>query len=694
MTGTLITFAVIGSPAQAQFIKKWLSAGSMHNWYSEVGSECEVCGFVGDQQDGLRWPGLYRLTDMQAAKALWIGATNVTDDIGTNYPHRVVHVGPRVSGGGEFFPTRFDLISRLPPTAVLVDGAITEPEAAMVTDFSDSSIESDVMIVNEVNTLLGISMERRILQFTQEFHDNYHILEYTFTNTGNTDDDPDIELPNQTLEGVYFFYQWRLSVAKETRFVIGNGTGWGLNAMLDTRGDGVKVDPPDENFRAQFVWHGKFPPFSAYDNIGGPILPQALPALNIAPTDTTGRLGASQFVGVVTLHADTSPSDQTDDPSQPSTTSWVGSDDPYTSQNDAFNPTKMEAEYRVMSAGHKSPRHADVVEPSGLPGFLAPVGDPSLGTPGGFSNANGYGPYTLAPGESIRIVVAEGAAGLSREANMAIGRAYKESSANDSSPITLDVHGQTHSMTKNEWVFTGRDSLFQMFRRAIANFESGYAIPRGPAPPSVFEVDGGGDRILLTWSPHATEPLPDSWEIYRAQGRFDSTYTLVHTAAAGDTGFEDTTPIRGIDYYYYIVAVQSASENNGVGLTPAGRSLRSSRYATQTYTPTQLKRPAGTALSDIRIVPNPFNIGSSPFVRFPDQTDKLAFFNIPGRCTIAIFTDLGELVDEIEHLDGSGDEFWDHTTTSRQIVSSGLYIAVITDLDTGERIVKKFVIVR
>ena len=692
--GTLITLSVIGSPAQAQFIIKWLSAGSMHNWYSEVGSECEVCGFVGDQQDGLRWPGLYRFTDMQAAKALWIGAVNVTDDIGTSYPHRVVHVGPRVSGGGEFFSTRFDLISRLPPTAVLVDGAITEPEAAMVTDFSDSSIESDVMIVNETNTLLGISMERKILQFTQEFHDNYHILEYTFTNTGNTDDDPEIELPNQTLDGVYFFFQWRLSVAKETRFVIGNGTGWGLNAMLDTRGDGVKVDPPDEDFRAQFVWHGKFPPFSAYDNIGGPILPQALPALNIAPTDTTGRLGASQFVGVVTLHADTSPSDQTDDSSQPSTTSWIGSDEPYTSQNDAFNPTKMEAEYGVMSAGHKSPRHADVVEPGGLPGFLAPVGDPSLGTPGGFSNANGYGPYTLAPGESIRIVIAEGAAGLSRAANSAIGRAYKESNANDSSPITLEVHGQTHSMTKNEWVFTGRDSLFQMFRRATANFESGYAIPRGPAPPSVFEVDGGGDRILLTWRPHASEPLPESWEIYRAQGRYDSTYTLVHTAPSGDTGFEDTTPIRGIDYYYYIVAVQSAGENNGVGSTPPGRSLRSSRYATQTYTPTQLKRPAGSALSDIRIVPNPFNIGSSPFVRFPDQTDKLAFFNIPGRCTIAIFTDLGELVDEIEHTDGSGDEFWDHTTSSRQIVSSGLYIAVITDLDTGERIVKKFVIIR
>ena len=694
MAGVIAGPGSHGPAAHAQFVNKWLSAGSMHNWYSEIGSECESCGFVGTQQDGLRWPGIYRFTDTQAAKSLWIGALNVTDELGTNYPHRVVHVGPRVSGSGEFFPTRFELIGRLPLTAVFVDGALTEPEAAMVMDFADPTIEGDAMLVNTVNTLLGVSMERRIIQFSQEYHDNYHILEYTFTNTGNTDADAEIELPNQTLEGVYFFFQWRLSVAKETRYVIGNGTGWGLNAMLDTRGDGVKTDPPEEDFRAQFVWHGNFPAFNAYDNLGGPILPQALPALNVASTDTLGRLGASQFVGIVTLHADTSPSDQTDDPSQPGTTTWIGSDDPYTSQNDAFNPAKMEVEYGVMSSGHKSPRHADVVEPSGMAGFLKPVGDPSLGTPGGFSNANGYGPYTLGPGESIRIVLAEGAAGLSRDANAAIGRAYKAADANDDAPISYGVNGQTHTLTKNEWVFTSRDSLFQTFRRAQANYSSGYGIPAAPAPPAIFEVSGGGDRIGLTWQPHATEPLPDNWEIYRARGRYDSTYALVHTAGGGDTSFDDTTPIRGIDYYYYIVAVQGGSLNDGTGLTPPGRPLRSSRYATQTYTPARLKRPAGESLADVRIVPNPFTISASPFVRFPDQTDKLAFFNIPGHCTIAIYTDLGELVDEIEHTDGSGDEFWDHTTSSRQVVASGLYIAVITDLDTNERIMKKFVIIR
>lgn len=679
---------------QAQFANKWLSGGSLHNWYSEIGSECEECGFVRTQQDGLRWPGVYRFTDTQAAKAIWIGAQNVTDENGTFFNNRVVHVGPRVSGAGEFFPQRFELLSRSEPTAVFVDGELSEPEAAMVTDLVDSDIPADKMIVNEANTLLGITMERRILQFSQEYHDNYHVIEYTFTNTGNTDDDPEIELPNQTLEGVQIYLQWRLSVAKETRYVIGNGTGWGMNAMLDSRGDGVEVDPPDEQFRAQFAWHGNFPPFSAYDNIGGPILPQALPAINVQPTDTLGRLGASAFVGVVTLHADASATDESDDPSQPSTTAWIGSDDTYLSQNDAFNPAKMDTEYEVMTQGHKSPRHAKVVEPTGMPGFLNPSGDPSLGTPGGFSNSKGYGPYTLGPGESIKIVIAEAAAGLSREANIEIGKAYKESGANNNLAISRTIDGQQVSMTKNEWVFTGRDSLFQTFRRAIANYESGYAAPRQPEAPASFEVNSGGDRITLSWTPAAGAPLPAQWEIYRAQSQYDSTYSLIHTAGAGETSFDDTTPIRGIDYYYYLIAVGDASANDGTALTPSGVPLKSSRYATQTYSPARLKRQPGESLADIRIVPNPFNIGSSTGVRFPDQVDKLAFFNIPGRCRIQIFTELGELVDQIEHTDGSGDEFWDHTTSSRQVVASGLYIAVITDLETGEKAFKKFIVIR
>jgi hypothetical protein len=118
-------------------------------------------------------------------------------------------------------------------------------------------------------------------------------------------------------------------------------------------------------------------------------------------------------------------------------------------------------------------------------------------------------------------------------------------------------------------------------------------------------------------------------------------------------------------------------------------------------------------MEDLRVVPNPFYIGANrsaeagTVVRFPDRNDKLAFYNIPGFARIEIYTELGELVDTILHEDGSGDAFWDHTTSSRQVVASGLYIAVITatqdieDLETGELLFqagdqafRKFVIVR
>ena len=700
--------AALAPDARAQFENRWVAVGDFQNWYSSVGNECEEC-FVRTQQYGARWPGIYQFTDMQAAKGLWIGARNVTGPQGTQFPVRVVHAGPRVSGVGEFFPVEFEVVTRNPLTVVTVDGDQSFAAAETVADRVDPSIPSDVMLVSRVNTLLGVTMERRVYQFSQDFHDDYHILEYVFTNTGNTDGDAEIELPNQTLEDVVFFYQYRLAVARETRYLVANSTGWGKNTMNDARGDGLQADPADEQFRAQFAWHG-FSPESQldYDNLGGSI---QNPATNIAPSDTLGRLGASQFIGVVTLQADASAEDESDDPSQPFTTTWIPSDAPYQSNNDAFNSIQMATEYAIMTSGHKSPRHALAVEPTGLPGFLNPTGDPSLGESGGYSFANGYGPYTLAPGESVRIVFAEGAGGLSREANAAIGRAFKDSGNDPEALLPYTVGGQTFEMTKNEWIFTGRDSLFQTFRRAIAAYEADLDVPEGPAAPLTFDVASGGDRISLAWEPQAGAPPFDRWEVYRAQAAYDSTYTLVHTAAPGETQFEDTTPTRGVDYYYYVVAVQEGTPG-GAGV-PAGAALRSSRYATQTFVPARLQRPQGEAMADIRVVPNPFYIGanadprSGPAVRFPDRTDKLAFYNIPGRVRIDIYTELGELVDTVEHTNGSGDDFWDHTTSSRQVVSSGLYIAVFTvtedimDNETGrmlfragERAHRKFVVVR
>lgn len=697
--GAFLLLAALAPAASAQFETRWVATGDYQNWYASSGSECEEC-LVRSQQYGARWPGIYRLTDTQAAKGMWLGATNVTGPQGTSFPFRVVHVGPRVTGVGEVFPTQFELVTRYDLPVVTVNGDQSFPSAEMVADRVDPSIPADVMLVSQFNTLLGISVDRRVYQFSQQYHDDYHVIEYVFTNTGNTDGDAEIELPNQTVEGFTAFFQSRMAVAREGRYVVDNSTGWGKNTMNDTRGDGLQADPAGEQFRAQYAWHGKsFLTALRYDNLGASAQTSVT---NIAPSDTLGRLTASQFVGVVTLHADASAQNDADDPRQPATTTWLHSDDPITSNNDPFNTAKMADEYALMTSGHR-PRHATTIEPSGLPGFLNPTNDPSRGTSGGYSYANGYGPYTLAPGESVRIVVAEGANGLSREANAAIGRAFRDSGNSASAGLTY--RGETK--TKNEWIFTGRDSLFQTFRRAIANYDADFEIPRAPLPPKTLDIRGGGDRISLEWTTYdAAEPF-DGWEIYRAQAAYDSSYVLVHTTAPGETQYDDTTPIRGIDYYYYVVAVQNGSANPGGALTPAGVSLRSSRYASQSYVPAQLQRAQGERMEDIRVVPNPFYIGANRNLRFPDQTDKLAFFNIPGFCRIEIYTEIGERVDVIEHDDGSGDDFWDHTTTSRQVVASGLYIAVITvtqDItdpatgtllyEAGERTFRKFVIIR
>ena len=677
---TLFLLSLVPQGVQAQgYETQWISVGSLHNWYANFGCEIEE-GRVKKQQDGLQWEAIYNNQDMQAAKGLWIGAKNFRDPDGTVYPHKVIGVGPRYDGKNVFTPTRFELLSKSAPPSVVVDGVVSSGKLVDIKAI-DPSIIGDRMIVNEVTTALGLKMTRKIFAFSQPYHDNYIISDYRFTNTSST-----------TLDSVIFYFQYRLSVCATTRYVIGNATGWGINAMLGTRGDGVKADVDDAvnipgvytapHMRVQYAWHGKYPSFTQYDNLGGPIWVPASVANYGDPSDSVGRLGAAQFVGIATLHADRSATDSTDDFAQPSTTSYEGSDEPLASADaDMFNAARMTAKYTTwMQRGHRAPRHEDVVEPTGT--FNEPKGDPSLGTPGGFSNANGYGPYTIAPGEDVRIVMVEAVAALDREKCISVGRKFKA--------------GTITAKAKNDSVLTGRDSLFQTVRRALANFKSGYALPPVPDPPQSFTVTSAGDKIALAWTvANAADPNLKGFRIYRTIGRYDGTYTKLGEVGAAARSFDDITAVRGLAYYYYVQAVGDPALNTGQGLTPAGVALTSSRYYSQTYDPAFLKRSPGTAMSDIRIVPNPYSI-SSPLgsLRFEGEPDKIAFFNIPGYCKIRIYTELGELIKEIDHTDGSGDHYWNSVTSSNQVIVSGIYIVVFENTQTGERIIKKLSVIR
>lgn len=694
----LLLLGISTREASAQFDQKAMAVGDLHHVYTETGGQQEYWYGGGDL--GVIWEGIYQRGYLRA-DALWIGVKNFTDEEGRTWPAKVVHVGPRVTGFGEFFPQEFQTIQRFEDPVVTVDGLESLDKAADV-DEVDPSIPSDRIIRTVVNTQTGITMEKRVLGWSQEHHDDYHVQEYVLTNTGNTDEDEEVEL-DQPAEDVYLHFQRRYVFQDNAAIP---GSGWGANVMNDIVGDGM--DDYEVDFRAAYTWLGNSQN-ADIDPLGGPARDDS-PGY-IPQGDDQGQLTQAVYAGVVTLHADTGPNDQTDDPNQPSMTGHIDADDPITSGNDPFNESQMEREYTFMSEArpaenngpHMFPHHADLVDLDG--DFTTADGAPMIGKAGGWTSAWSYGPYDLAPGESVRIVMAEAVDGFTRQEQVRLGRAFKANGFDPEAPIEIDAdHNGTiepdERMGKNDWVVNaGKDSLFQTFEKAIANYESGYSIPHPPLPPKSFSVTSGVDQIELSWTKFEGANPPGGFEIYRTRNfvigdwRDLYQYQRIATVDASTTSYVDDEVARGINYYYYIVSV-GAPNTDGTAMTPTGRPLRSSRYWTQTYDPASLKRPPGETTSSFKVVPNPYNIASDPNVRWPGQQDQVGFLDVPGNCVIRIYTELGELVRTIRHDDGSGDEFWDLTTEDRQLVASGIYIAVVENLDNNDQSVKKFVIIR
>jgi len=83
---------------------------------------------------------------------------------------------------------------------------------------------------------------------------------------------------------------------------------------------------------------------------------------------------------------------------------------------------------------------------------------------------------------------------------------------------------------------------------------------------------------------------------------------------------------------------------------------------------------ARTNLSNIRVVPNPYFVQYSARVETSDGESVLEFQKIPDHCTIRIYTLAGDLVQTIDHTDGTGTARWDLLSSNRQQVASGIYI--------------------
>lgn len=669
----------LATPSFAQLTgteTRYIRVGSLQSKFTSIGAER---AWNGSYYEGLTWPSDYPYTDNAVIERTYIGCQDFTNSVGANWANYCVGFNSAYPGIS-VFPMVLKETAKFGNPGIFVDGVDVSAPYASDVDSVDPNQVPDRIITNVVNTSMGITMTRRILAFSQQYHDNYFIIEYTFKNTGYIDY-TNVKKLNETIHGFRFGTLDRYSVCREGADNSGYDQEYGKHSWVTRRGEDYAQHVGDlaslteasgipDWLRAGFEWYGQRDE-DKYDNIGAPDGPFT--------GSGTGRLCSPQFAGIVTLHVDKTATDTSDNPSQPCVLGWHAGD-------------------TVPSLGDMSPSTAP--QQADMYSFLSGIPYKGLGNDtermyedwhlkyddpwkvhgdgGGTGLWICYGPWDLAPGDSVNIVIAEGVNGLSRDACWQIGRrywaAYQNSS--DKGPFTLPNGSTTTDLNvyKDTWVYTGMDSIMETFSRAVRNYDSGFNIPEPPEPPPVFNVNSGGDRISLSWqlSPSEGSPGFAGYKIFRAVATPDTDFDLIATLPPGTDHYDDLTPQRGFSYYYYISAYNDGNNNTSDVTNPTG-SLMSSRFYTKTDIAAYLQRQAGSSLSGIRIVPNPYNIRSAQ-LQYPGEPDKIMFLNIPGHCIIRIYTENGNLIKTIVHDNGSGDETWNSNTSSNQVVVSGVYI--------------------
>jgi hypothetical protein len=668
----LSTSSLVAQVAETQM--RYVRVGNLQSRFTAYGAER---AWNNVYYEGMVWPADYLNQDNAVIERMWIGTADFTDSKAQHWEDYCVSF-VQANAGLSLFPMVHKQTAKVDLPTVYVDGSDITGLYRADYDDVDPNIVPDRIVTNVVNTSMGVTMTRRILAFSQQYHDNYFIKEYTFKNTGFVNATT-TKVLNATVKGFRWGFGVRYSVSREGSFKIADGQDWGKHTWVTRRGEDyashvndklTEASPLPQWLRAGFTWAGQSA-INTFDNIGGP------------DRTTTGRFCAPQFAGIVTLHVDKGAKDKSDDPAQPNTLGWHAGDT-YPSLGDMTIGTAPNhiLLYNMLSGqpytglGNKSERMWEVYHDA--------KPDPWIvhGDGGGTNLWINYGPWDLAPGDSVVIVVAEGVAGLDRDVCWQLGAEWKKAYDNSSYKIQMKMpDGSTPTdkdIFKDTWIYTGKDSIMKTFSRAKRNYDLGYQIPQPPLPPPLFNVASGGDRISLSWDPSPSKSNPGfgGYKVFRATGKPDTTFKEIASLGATATSFDDVTAQRGFAYYYYVSAYYDGSNNTSGGPNPAGP-LLSSRFYTKTNQPAYLQRQAGASLSGIRIVPNPYNIAAAD-MQYPGEPDKIMFLNIPGHCLIKIYTENGDLINTITHENGSGDQAWNSITSSRQVVVSGVYIVHFT----------------
>jgi len=525
----------------------------------------------------------------------------------------------------------------------------TNPNEAEETVRTVWEFNRDYSFGEEVRPLfLPVEVEREARAWNGSMRDeNYIIIEYTITNTAKND---------TTMHSTYLLFTRPFSINHRSLEI--------LFPAVANLGNRDNVFTYDENRRMFYGWNGDFEGRAGDDTYdywtqGGP--------------NQNGEWLAPGFAGLRFLYI------------SPNDSGVANHIHDYTWS--AMDPTLATTPFSGAS-GYDMGQYEIIRNPS-TAAYRPGREEEHFGEDRMFTLVT-LGPYTLEPGDSIKVVTAEAIGGLS----------YKKA---------VDPN------TPGFLVGTGLDSLEDAADRAQFNYEHGYNIPDPPPAPK-FQLGRSEDAIgnVMSWS-DSVEQVTDSdyqgaeaqdlagYKIYRSNYLPIGPWNLIasipkgssthYDAATRSYSYTDTSVAAGEGYYYAMTSYDSGHDqwppDPSIGSV---KPLESSLHANRIRDPFYAGTPGAETLNNVTVVPNPFVIESG--FTMPRDSDVIQFIDIPGNCTIRIYSLQGNLVKTIHHNDGTGSAKWDQISNYGQFAESGVYIFHVIDNNTNAATKGKFAIVK
>jgi len=601
------------------------------------------------------------------------------------------------------------------PTEVTTDGTANAPAQA-ADGPEDPTLAADAKIMTSWHNQAGIRTVRTLYAFVHPDHDDYHVWHYNFKNDGKyccagavtATGDPDAVYP-QTINDFHFthslFYMDRAE---------------GGRRIGDRRDNLVDYQATPVSDLKEVIINYKYGPTATYYanmDLGSAVTYKRLRAVigpdadnttqtfedSGDPHPITGRMMSPRWPGLSLVHCDTDPGNEADDNDQPQRFDYG---------RHRINYTRMD-DYTIMEKGWLQPRRdGNLVDGwlTGAPvsavnkdGFIRSAIHEGVRYGLGADNVVFENPewmqsvggpnWDLAPGDDVNAIWVSAVAGIPYQETVELGNRLRLP-VDDPNVLTEEARLKIYYGLEDE-LYTilerGHDAVGEA-TSTLATLETQLAaVPTSPPNPATFTLSSGIGQIDMTWTgPSSRTGAVAGYRIYRARGSRVGDFPWVKVADLGAStlSYSDENVSVGIDYFYYLVTVNSSG-------------TESSAHMARTQLSVSPSTSPETAVTDdgVYVVPNPYNLRyqEDTFVAqkggvLPGFAEQVVFYGLPAKATIHIYTLDGFEIQAIEHDAAAGTEPWDLLSRTGQPVVSGVYVYVVES--TSGNAVGKLVIVR